>query len=138
MTSKKSPTKSSPTKNDTFKVSKTSPVSPKNIVSPKLSQTKSTSLSPVASPSKMVQTTLLPQKIKSPSPLKKKLDKEINCIKVESPKKKLDFIDDSKTTIKKSSKRKISPVKTPDNKKYKVDSIQSPDTQVSNIIYLFI
>lgn len=115
-------------------MSKTSPVSPKNIVSPKLSQTKSTSVSPIEYPSKMVQTVLQPQNLKSPSPPKNKFQKEILSIEIESPKKKLNFSDDSKTTIKKSSKRKISPVKTPENKKCKVDSIKSPDTQVSNII----
>ena len=93
---------------------------------------------PNSSPRKTVQTTLIPQKTKSPSvsPLKLGLENKTTKIKIESPKKKLNFDDEDTIIGKSSSKRKISPIKTPENKKIKISSVDSPDTQVSNIIYL--
>lgn len=69
---------------------------------------------------------LIQPKIKNPS---------ISPKKHESPKKKLNFSENDKNTINSGYKRKISPTKTPENKKFKVNSVQSPDTQVSNIIF---
>lgn len=59
-------------------------------------------------------------------------------IDIESPKKKLNF-DDENIIGKLGSKRKMSPIETPENKKIKISSVDSPDTQVCNIIrYLFL
>jgi len=54
-------------------------------------------------------------------------------INIESPKKKLNF-DGENIIGKLGSKRKMSPTKTPENKKIKISSVDSPDTQVCNII----
>uniref|UniRef100_A0A2S2NZI3 Replication factor C subunit 1 n=1 Tax=Schizaphis graminum TaxID=13262 RepID=A0A2S2NZI3_SCHGA len=136
---KKSPVKSnqitpisSPDKSNTFKTPTNSPINKKNIVvTPKSSSKFISNLT--SSPKQTVQLTIIPQKTKSPSmsPLKLGPENETSRLKLESPKKKLNF-DDGKTIIgKSSSKRKISPTKTPENKKIKISSIDSPDTQES-------
>lgn len=80
---------------------------------------------------------LIPQKTSpSVSPVKLELQNSTTKIKIESPKNKL-YFDDENTIIGKSgSKRKISPTKTPENKKIKISSVDYPDTQVCNIIYI--
>lgn len=80
---------------------------------------------------------LTPPKTKRPfmSPIKCETEKTISN-KIESPKKKLDFGNDGKTSTQTCSKRKFSPTKTPENKKFKVDSHQLSDTQVSNHIIM--
>ncbi|XP_026809909.1 replication factor C subunit 1 [Rhopalosiphum maidis] len=136
---KKSPVKSnqitpisSPDKSNTFKTPTNSPIHKKNIVvTPKSSPKCISNLT--SSPKQTVQLTIIPQKTKSPSmsPLKLGPVNKTTKLKLESPKKKLNF-DDEKTIIGKSgSKRKISPTKTPENKKIKISSIDSPDTQES-------
>lgn len=128
--------KKSPAKNDTFRTPTVSPVCKINIVvTPKSSSSKSNS-TPDSSPRKTVQSILIPQKTKSPSisPLKFGLKNKITNTNIESPKKKLNFDDDCNIIGKSGSKRKMSPIKTPENKKIKISSGNSPDTQVSNII----
>lgn len=92
----------------------------------------------ITSPAKKVQTVLIPQKLKSSSvsPKKNDLEKGTSNITIESPRKKLVFHNDDDNTKKTTIKRKILSTNTPENKKFKVDLIQSPDTQVSNIIFL--
>lgn len=54
---------------------------------------------------------------------------------------KIESSDNDKTTAITGFKRKISPINTPENKKFKVHSTQSPNTQVSDvivIIYLYL
>lgn len=83
--------------------------------------------------------TTVAQKLKQPSVSPKSTpEKNKFEIKTASPKKKLDFIVDDKTTVKTGFKRKNSPTKTPENKKFKINSHQSPDTQVSQYFYLFL
>jgi len=66
--------------------------------------------------------------------VKLELQNSTTKINIESPKNEL-YFDDENTIIGKSgSKRKISPTKTPENKKIKISSVDSPDTQVCNII----
>ncbi|XP_060843413.1 replication factor C subunit 1 [Rhopalosiphum padi] len=123
---------SSPDKSNTFKTPTNSPINKKNIVvTPKSSSKFISNLT--SSPKQTVQLTIIPQKTKSPSmsPLKLGPENKISKLKLESPKKKLNF-DEEKTIIGKSGfKRKISPTKTPENKKIKISSIDSPDTQES-------
>jgi len=56
---------------------------------------------------------------------------------MKSPQKKLDLDENDKTTVTIGGKRKVSPIKTPENKKFKVDAVHSPDTQVSTIVFVF-
>lgn len=126
--------KSSPIKkNNSLKTPIPSPDNLKNtVITPKSSPVKSVSLTPNLSPAKtpvkVVQSVLISQKTKSPSisPKQCKSERKISNIT------KLDFNDGE--ICKTSFKRKNSPTKTPENKKFKVDSVQSPDTQVRNII----
>lgn len=136
---KKSPTKSnqitpknSPAKYDTFRTPTVSPASKGNIVITPKSSSKSIS-TPNSSPRTTKQSTLIPLKTKSPSlsPVKLGLENQTNRIKIESPKKKLNFVDENTTIGKSGSKRKISPNKTPENKKIKISPVDSPDTQES-------
>ncbi|KAL5240649.1 hypothetical protein ACI65C_008059 [Semiaphis heraclei] len=122
--------KNSPAKNDTFRTPTASPANKKNIVTPKSS---SESISTTnSSPINTVNSRLIPQKTSpSVSPVKLELQNSTTKIKIESPKNKL-YFDDENTIIGKSgSKRKISPTKTPENKKIKISSVDSPDTQES-------
>jgi len=127
--------KNSPAKSDTFRTPTASPSNKKNIVTtPKSSSKLSSSLSP--SPKKTVQLSIITQKLKSPSvsPLKLGLQNKTINSRLESPKKQLSFDDEISVIGKSGSKRKISPIKTPENKKIKRSSLDSPDTQVRNII----
>ncbi|XP_060864496.1 replication factor C subunit 1 isoform X2 [Metopolophium dirhodum] len=135
---KKSPAKSnqitpknSPAKYDTFRTPSVSPANKRHILATPKSSSNSNS-TPNSSPRKTVQSTLIPQKTKSPSESPRKLGLENKTIKIniESPKKKLNF-DDENIIGKSGSKRKMSPTKTPENKKIKISSVDSPDTQES-------
>lgn len=142
--------KSSPVKSISSVTTSKSPVKLTNIVvTPKTSPIKSININTTPkSSSKNVKTlNLSPAKttlLSSPQKSKQLLISPKKCTpekssfenKTESSEKKLDFSDDDKTTIKAGFKRKVSPIKTPENKKFKLNSLQSPDTQVSdNIIY---
>lgn len=87
---------------------------------------------PNSSPRRTVQSTLI-NKSPSTSPVKLGFENKTIKINVESPKKKLHF-DDENIISKSGFKRKMSPTKTPENKKIKISSVDSPDTQVCNII----
>lgn len=124
--------KNSPSKNDCVRSPKTSPAYLKKIVTP----TKSSSVKFNSSPSKSVQSLSVLGSSKSPSISPKICDikKSISNRKIESPKKSLNFKDEDRTSVKTSFKRKISPTKTPENKKFKNESAPSPDTQVTIMI----
>jgi len=89
------------------------------------------------SPAKILKTTSVVQKSPSVSPKNEKLKNNIPNKMFEPLKKKLDIFDDDINIIKTGIKRKFSPIKTPENKKIKVNTVQSPDTQVNNIIYSY-
>lgn len=129
--------KKSPAKSDTFRTPTASPSNKNNIVTTPKSSSKLSS-SPNPSPKNTVQLPIIPHNLKSPSvsPLKLGLDNKTINSRLESPKKKLNFDDEISVIGKSGSKRKISPTKTPENKKIKRSSVDSPDTQVRNITYL--
>lgn len=127
--------KSSIAKDYEFTSPKTSPVNLKNSVTPPKSSPIKSISSPNSKLNKTKQTVIIPKRFKSPSLSPNKCDEKTFNNKAESPKKKLNFSDEDKATIKTSSKRKISPTTTPENKKFKKNLVQSPDTQVRNIIF---
>lgn len=116
-------------------------VNSKNVVkTPKSSPIKLNS-SPnksVQSPDKSKQTLLVLNKLKSPSisPKKSNIEKKVSNIKIGSLEKNFNSNDDDQTSDKIRSKRKMSPIKTPENKKFKNNTISSPDTQVSIMIVI--
>lgn len=124
--------KKSPAKSDTFRTPTASPSNKNNIVTTPKSSSKLSS-SPNPSPKNTVQLPIIPHNLKSPSvsPLKLGLDNKTINSRLESPKKKLNFDDEISVIGKSGSKRKISPTKTPENKKIKRSSVDSPDTQES-------
>lgn len=130
--------KISPIKSNYFSVTpKKSPVKSKIIEIPKISPTKSITKT---TPIKSTQILLTPPKHKEPStsPKENDLKKKTSHIIKESPKKKLDFNDDNKTIVETSTKRKISPINTPENKKFKTNSLPLSDTQVNIIIIIYL
>lgn len=142
----KTPTKSPIKPNNINKTPKKSPTKPKNInKTPKKSSTKPNNINktPKKSPAKSncIEKTLGASPIKNKniqsqktSPLSKssKFKLYSNTV-LES---KIKSSDNGTTTAKTGFKRKISPKKTPENKKFKVNSAQSPNTQVSDIIVI--
>lgn len=124
--------------------------SSKNIVTtPKSSPVKSNSSSnkkvqspnkSVESPNKLIQTSLVLNKLKSPSisPKKCDIEKNMSNSEIESLEKTFHSNDEDRKSVKTSSKRKISPIKTPENKKFKNDTVPSPDTQVSIMIIILL
>lgn len=127
--------KSSPAKSVGFKTPKSSPSKSKTPdTTPNLLPDKSY----LPSPAKSIQTILVSHKTKrqSISPRKCDLNENTGKIKIKSPKKKLFCNND--TTVKTGFKRKLSPIKTPENKKIKVNLVQSPDTQVSNFFLFYL
>lgn len=77
-------------------------------------------------------------KLKSPSisPKKSDFEKKISSNKIGSLEKTFHSNDEDQTSDKMRSKRKMSPLKTPENKKIKNDTTSSPDTQVSIMIVI--
>lgn len=131
-TSEKSISKSS----DSTITTNTSPANlEQNVLAQKSSPNKFVSSVFNPSPNKNIQTLITPLKLKSPIKFPKKCEsqKSTSSIKIISPIKQLNFNDNDKINAQSNFKRKISPTKTPENKKFKNNSVQSPDTQVSDL-----